>query len=471
MCKTWMSLPLLSLFLVGCPKDDGPVCGDGVLEAAEVCDGSALGAETCFTRAGHLHGALACGEGCAAFDTSGCHTCGNGVLEGPEDCDEDELNQRTCLDLGFSGGQLGCSSSCRYDTSGCTTLCGNGRLEAGETCDGTDLGGQTCEDLSLPSGELRCSVTCEWDTEQCTGLATCGNGACEPAEGEDATTCPVDCAPLECPPVQPGEGICVSGVATFFIDPVTDALLTSPIADPAAAADATWIEVRVYDPLVVASVGPGATPLATVEVEPRTGRFRILGLIPPTTGFIGLAVEDWSGLPAADDFARAVTFMAASGQENLEGVRAYGVTRGAEDQWSTSVGPAGLESAGCQPGQDFEACGTFIMVFASVDALGLPVPIPGVAPLSGPSPIAISRVFYLQAGGSLLQPEIDSESYTGETGTALIAPSGLGNYSGGCADQTPDSACETAGYTWPGAQLGGGIPGFFTLSVFHPLAP
>jgi hypothetical protein len=47
------------------------VCGNGVREPLEVCDGSDLAGETCVTL-GFESGTLACNASCSAFDTSGC---------------------------------------------------------------------------------------------------------------------------------------------------------------------------------------------------------------------------------------------------------------------------------------------------------------------------------------------------------------------------------------------------------------
>lgn len=57
------------------------LCGNNVIEAPEVCDGTALGGQTCVTQ-GFDGGVLACGNTCAAFDTSACVTCRQGPVEG-----------------------------------------------------------------------------------------------------------------------------------------------------------------------------------------------------------------------------------------------------------------------------------------------------------------------------------------------------------------------------------------------------
>ncbi len=53
----------------------GPVCGNGIIESPEVCDGSNLGGETCQSQ-GFDGGTLACASNCLSFDTSGCTTGG-----------------------------------------------------------------------------------------------------------------------------------------------------------------------------------------------------------------------------------------------------------------------------------------------------------------------------------------------------------------------------------------------------------
>jgi hypothetical protein len=102
----------------------GPVCGDNVAQAPEVCDGTDLNGQTCVSQGFSGGGTLACNGTCNGFDTSGCiggPVCGNGVIETGEQCDGGSLGGATCTSLGFSGGTLACSGSCTYDTSGCTT--------------------------------------------------------------------------------------------------------------------------------------------------------------------------------------------------------------------------------------------------------------------------------------------------------------------------------------------------------------
>ncbi|HXS15190.1 MAG TPA: hypothetical protein VN711_03615 [Candidatus Saccharimonadales bacterium] len=48
--------------------------------------------------------------------------CGNGIAEGGEDCDGSDFQSKTCQSLGFGGGTLGCDISCSFDTTTCIPL-------------------------------------------------------------------------------------------------------------------------------------------------------------------------------------------------------------------------------------------------------------------------------------------------------------------------------------------------------------
>jgi hypothetical protein len=103
----------------------GPVCGDNVADPPEVCDGTDLNGETCVSQ-GFAGGTLACNGTCSGFDTSGCTgggpVCGNGIIESGEVCDGGNLGGETCQSQGFTGGTLACAANCQsFDVSGCTS--------------------------------------------------------------------------------------------------------------------------------------------------------------------------------------------------------------------------------------------------------------------------------------------------------------------------------------------------------------
>lgn len=46
--------------------------------------------------------------------------CGNGIVEGGEDCEGNDLGGETCRSLGYEKGNLNCDVACAFDTSECT---------------------------------------------------------------------------------------------------------------------------------------------------------------------------------------------------------------------------------------------------------------------------------------------------------------------------------------------------------------
>jgi hypothetical protein len=153
------------------PSDGPPgMCGDGVVGAGEVCDGTELGGQDCASQ-GFDDGELGCADDCSAFDTSDCvsFSCGNGLIEGGEACDGTDLAGQDCVTQGYDQGLLGCADDCTaFDTSGCAA-CGNGVIEGSEVCDGAALDGQTCVTQGFVGGNLGCAANCAaFDTAACT---------------------------------------------------------------------------------------------------------------------------------------------------------------------------------------------------------------------------------------------------------------------------------------------------------------
>ncbi len=151
----------------------------------------------------------AAGEGGAAPEDDG-PVCGDGKVEAPETCDD---NNSTPGD--------GCDGNCKIETTGKPAECGNGELETGEDCDlGKDSAGKSLNDGTagcLASCEIVQGWTCPGPNQACTKDAFCGDGVvssilgeqCDDGTNDGAHGCDVDCKRLtgwKCPTTG---GVCV----------------------------------------------------------------------------------------------------------------------------------------------------------------------------------------------------------------------------------------------------------------------
>jgi cysteine-rich repeat protein len=177
--------------------EEQAVCGDGIVNGNEACDGEAPEHQSC-EGLGFGPGPLRCKANCQA-DVSACapgENCGNGQIDGAEQCDDGDANSDTepnacrkncslpsCGDSVVDRGE-GCddgraNSDFRADTcrSNCQPAhCGDGLIDSGEECDSKQLGRATCEREGFSSGKLSCTDHCELDTSQCF---TCGDGVAD----------------------------------------------------------------------------------------------------------------------------------------------------------------------------------------------------------------------------------------------------------------------------------------------------
>lgn len=176
------------------------ICGNGVVEGGESCDGSNLGSASCADV--EQGGSVDCNFDCTV-DYSNCYDnyCGNGTVDNEgEECDGTDLNEHTCAGSGAGGGELGCTSSCSFDYSGCTDYCGNGVREGEESCDGSALNGRTCEDFG-GDGMLACDDDCNFDTSKCfpSGTIDCDRpSTTTPVPANDTVeTCEISAHPAK----------------------------------------------------------------------------------------------------------------------------------------------------------------------------------------------------------------------------------------------------------------------------------
>ena len=166
-------------------------CGNDSVGTGEQCDGTNLDMETCTSR-GYAgadvsstadDGTLGCqstGMDACQFDETGCNAvCGNGVAEPGEQCDGTDLGASAlvgsdsngdgmidCRDVGYfaagAAGAVTCDNSCQLVNT-CANDCGNNFLEPGETCDGSQFDESfTCAGMLVETCSMDCqTATCE----------------------------------------------------------------------------------------------------------------------------------------------------------------------------------------------------------------------------------------------------------------------------------------------------------------------
>jgi hypothetical protein len=194
-----------ALVVTGATGDPG-VCGNGIREAAEQCDGADLGGADCAAAGCTSGGPLVCNVNCT-FDTAactGCPTCDDdGICEAFENCDS-------------------CPNDCR---SGTTATCGNGVCESADgedclncasDCNGVQGGkpanryccGAGGGTNPVPCSDSRCSQSGNTCSTANATPSCCGDGTCE--GDESSTNCEIDCGPA---------GFCGDGTCDFDEDP------------------------------------------------------------------------------------------------------------------------------------------------------------------------------------------------------------------------------------------------------------
>ncbi|MDH5717122.1 MAG: hypothetical protein OEZ22_05745 [Spirochaetia bacterium] len=152
------------------------VCGDGIVEDYEECDGTPNCKPDCFINLD-------------SDPNSGY--CGDNTLNGTETCDDGNTTTETCA-YGETSCTV-CDSTCN-SVAGTVSYCGDNTLNGTETCDD----GNTTTETECPYGTPTCD-TCNSDcsaTLSLTGVY-CGDGICNEGEGENNGSCGSDC-PIVC---------------------------------------------------------------------------------------------------------------------------------------------------------------------------------------------------------------------------------------------------------------------------------
>ncbi len=164
-------------------------CGNGVIDDGEVCDGEALGTDTCETQ-GFTGGTLGCLASCAAFDTAGCTNVTNNTTPGHvgDPCTATEqcvTPDATCyaevgfgMPSGYCVAECSAEGACSEDGTMCVSAGGASFCAKTCTLGGTDCRvGYECVDIGETVGI--CWANCT-TADHCptTGICDAEAGFC-----------------------------------------------------------------------------------------------------------------------------------------------------------------------------------------------------------------------------------------------------------------------------------------------------
>ncbi len=212
--KKRLTFILLAVLLgaAGCSEKAVVVytCGNGILEADEICDGTQFSENlnlVCSNGATANKSALRCTDKCQLDMSAACTAvCGNGIIEEGEQCDglamptvnaactNPDLTKLGCQNCRVVDNGI-CGSSAKTKPAWYAETCGNGQLDTGELCDGDIIASaaKICPANMIPKGNpvYKCLDSCRGVdiSGACVfgNNAVCGNGVLEGDEACDGT--------------------------------------------------------------------------------------------------------------------------------------------------------------------------------------------------------------------------------------------------------------------------------------------
>lgn len=122
------------------------VCGDAAIDAGEVCDGAALGGETCITQGFAGNGVLACAADCLGYDTAGCSAVGGGdccAAHATNGCDDAACEASVCAGDAFCCNTTWDATCANAALANANCLGAGGSCLAPGACSDQDIGSAT----------------------------------------------------------------------------------------------------------------------------------------------------------------------------------------------------------------------------------------------------------------------------------------------------------------------------------------
>ena len=100
------------------------ICGDGIIQLLETCDSDNLDGEDCISKGYPSGGTLSCNPDCTlnVDECLGSELCGDGVIQAGETCDGGAMGSSLCRDIPMGFGSPACNSSCSLTAGTCTNI-------------------------------------------------------------------------------------------------------------------------------------------------------------------------------------------------------------------------------------------------------------------------------------------------------------------------------------------------------------
>jgi hypothetical protein len=224
--------------------------------------------------------------------------CGNGTIEAGEVCDDGNTVTETACPYGSATCTL-CNATCTAPLVLTGPFCGDGIINGSEACDGTNLNGHTCSELGCSSGTPQC-VSCAVTTTGCSAC-TAASKVDPPWSYDDADTL----ATINY--VSSNDGPVGSYLSIFGDDFGATKGTGSVTLGGTAATVVSWSNRKIV--VTVPSVATGSRPIAvtpnggaasgTYPFSVNSGRVRHLDMSAPSGGN-GTSGTPWNTFAAAD---------------------------------------------------------------------------------------------------------------------------------------------------------------------------
>ncbi len=186
--------------------DFDPITQDIIFGPANSCDivsGYTGGELSCYSP-GNAHQCLLDVSNCIGLQPG---VCGDGVINEGEQCDGTNLDGMDCSSFDtFTTGQLTCTNDCFINTANCVrpVSCHDGIIDPGEECDFNDYTGDpifgsgtdSCTDFGYDTGNLICTQNCQISLDNCGSCSIAADGCCTGNQGDG---CDPDCTPIADP--------------------------------------------------------------------------------------------------------------------------------------------------------------------------------------------------------------------------------------------------------------------------------